>query len=110
MACPTCRGLGYFNIERNEEIDLPAGLYDNLEIRKPEQGRYDLRAARNGDLILKIKLKPHPVLHVLGRDVTLTVPVTIYEALLGAEIEVPCATGKVVMKIQPLTQSGRVYR
>jgi len=110
MQCATCRGLGYFNVERNEEIELPAGLYDSMEIKKPEQGRFDLRAGRHGDLIIKIKLKPHPVLNVLGRDVTLTVPVTIYEALLGAEIEVPCATGKVVMRIVALTQSGRVYR
>jgi DnaJ-class molecular chaperone len=110
MQCATCRGLGYFNVERNEEIDLPGGIYDDQEIRLAEKGRYDLRASRNGDLIIKVKLKPHPVLRVLGRDVTLSVPVTIYEALLGAEIEVPCATGRVVMKIQPLTQSGRVYR
>ncbi len=108
--CPNCHGVGYLNVERLEHVELPAGLYDEMEIRKPNQGRYDMRASRNGDLIVKIKLIPHPVLHVLGRDLICTVPVTIYEALLGAEIEVPCAAGKAVMKIQPLTQSGRVYR
>jgi DnaJ-class molecular chaperone len=97
-------------VERVEEIDLPTGLYDNMEIRKPDQGRFDLRANRHGDLIIKIKVKPHPFLSILGRDVTCTVPVTIYEAVLGAEIEAPTATGRVVMKIQPLTQPGRVYR
>jgi DnaJ-class molecular chaperone len=55
-------------------------------------------------------LRAHQFLQVLGRDVTCTVPVTIYEAVLGAEIEVPTATGKVIMKIQPRTQAGRVYR
>jgi curved DNA-binding protein len=110
MQCPKCRGLGYYNFERTEDIELPAGMYDGMEIRMQEQGRYDLRAGRNGDLILKIKVKPHPFLGVLGRDITCNVPVTLYEAMLGAEIEVPSATGKVVMKIQPLTQPGRVYR
>jgi DnaJ-class molecular chaperone len=110
MQCSNCRGLGYFNVERVEEIELPTALYDGMEIRLPDQGRFDLRAGRQGDLIIKVKVRPHPVLSVLGRDITCNVPVTIYEAVLGAEIEVPCATGRVVMKIQPLTQTGRVYR
>jgi molecular chaperone DnaJ len=110
MQCQNCRGLGYFNVERVTDVDLPAGTYDGMEIRRPGCGRYDIRAKSQGDLILKVKIMPHPVLGVLGRDITVTVPVTLYEALLGAEIEIPTATGKVVMKIQPLTHPGRVYR
>lgn len=110
MQCQGCRGLGYFNVERVTDVDLPAGTYDGMEIRRPGCGRFDIRANRQGDLILKVKLLPHPVLGVLGRDITLTVPVTLYEALLGAEIEVPTATGRVMMKIQPFTHPGRVYR
>lgn len=110
MQCQNCRGLGYFNVERVTDVDLPAGTYDGMEIRRPGCGRYDIRAKRQGDLILKVKLLPHPILGILGRDITVTVPVTLYEAMLGAEIEVPTATGRVVMKIQPLTHPGRVYR
>jgi DnaJ-class molecular chaperone len=110
MQCPTCHGLGYFNVERKEEIDLPAGMYDGMELRMENLGRFDLRAQRNGELIAKIKLKQHPYLAVLGRDITCTVPVTIYEAILGAEIEVPTAVGRVRMKVQPLSQPGRVFR
>ncbi|HEY9783907.1 MAG TPA: DnaJ C-terminal domain-containing protein [Candidatus Obscuribacterales bacterium] len=110
MQCPNCRGLGYVNVERVDDVELPPGMYDGLEIRRPGSGRYDMRAARHGDLIIKIKLLPHPFLGILGRDITCTVPVTIYEAVLGAEIDIPTATGKAVMKIQPLTQPGRVYR
>lgn len=110
MQCQTCRGVGYFTVERTLDIDLPKGLYDELEIRKSGQGKWDMRANTHGDLILKIKLAKHPVLNVLGRDVSVNVPVTLYEAMLGAEIEIPTATGRVVMKIQPLTQPGRVYR
>lgn len=108
--CQSCCGMGYNKVERVVIVDLPAGLYDNMDVVLAEKGRFDLRAGRNGDLIIKVKLKPHPVLHVLGRDITVTVPVTIYEAVLGAEVEAPTATGKVVLKIHPLSQSGRVYR
>lgn len=110
MQCTRCRGVGSYNVDRKEEIVLPAGMYDGMEISRPGQGRYDMRAGRNGDVIVKIKLARHALLGVNGRDVTCTVPVTIYEAMLGAEIQAPCATGKVTMKIQPLTQPGRVYR
>jgi DnaJ-class molecular chaperone len=110
MQCQTCRGLGYFNANREEEVVLPPNMYDGMEIRKPELGRYDLRACRNGDLIIKIKVKEHPHLTIIGNDLQCTVPVLLYEAVLGAEIEVPTATGKVVMKIQPLSQPGRIYR
>jgi curved DNA-binding protein len=110
MQCQTCRGVGYFTVERTLDIELPRGLYDELEIRKSGQGKWDMRASAHGDLILKIKLAKHPVLNVLGRDIAVNVPVTLYEAMLGAEIEIPTATGRVVMKIQPLTQPGRVYR
>jgi molecular chaperone DnaJ len=110
MQCSTCRGLGYFNVDRKEEVDLPPGMYDGMEIRKPEVGRYDLRAGRYGDLVIKVAVRQHPYLSLSGKDVTCTAPVNVYEALLGAEIEVPTTTGKVMMKIQPLTQPGRVYR
>jgi DnaJ-class molecular chaperone len=110
LQCPNCRGLGYTTSERTEELDLPAGLYDKLQIRRPDMGKFDLNANRRGDLVMTIRLKQHPYLTVLGRDICCTVPVTIFEAVLGGEIEVPTATGKVIMKIQPRTQSGRVYR
>ena len=110
MHCAQCRGVGTYNIDRKEELELPAGMYEGMEISKPGQGRYNVRAGHNGDLIVKVKLSEHPLLDTHGKDITCTIPVTIYEAMLGAEIEAPCATGKVTMKIQPLTQPGRVYR
>jgi DnaJ-class molecular chaperone len=110
LQCPSCRGLGYIVVERTEDIDLPSGLYETLEIRKTELGKFDMPTQRRGDLVLKVKLRAHQFLEVLGRDITCTVPITIYEAVLGAEIEVPTASGKVIMKVHPRTQSGRVYR
>ena len=110
MQCANCRGLGYYNTEREEDIELPPGLFDNMQLVLPDRGRFDLRAGRRGDLIVRVSVQPHPFLSVLGRDLTVTVPVTLYEAVLGAEIDVPTAVGKVVMKIQPLTHAGRVYR
>jgi len=110
MQCPNCRGLGYTTTARVEEVDLPVGLYDRMEVVKAGLGKFDLQAGRNGDMVILIRLAPHPMLGVLGRDLTCTIPITIYEAVLGGEVEVPTATGKVIMRVQPRTQSGRVYR
>ncbi len=110
MQCDGCRGLGYFNVDRTVEIDLPMGMCNGMELRKHGQGRWDLRAGKYGDLIIKIKLKEHPFLKVIGKEIKCILPVTIYEAMLGADVQIPTATGKVSMKIQPLTQQGRMYR
>jgi DnaJ-class molecular chaperone len=110
LQCPSCRGLGYTMVERTEDIDLPGGLYEKVVVRKTELGKYDMHAQRRGDLVLNIKLRAHNFLQVQDRDLTCTVPITIYEAVLGAEIEIPTASGKVIMKVQPRTHNGRVYR
>ncbi|MBX9694180.1 MAG: DnaJ domain-containing protein [Cyanobacteria bacterium] len=110
MQCKFCRGLGYYNVDRTVDVDLPPGLYDNMQIRKLKQGKYDLRAGKYGDLLLDIKLRQHPVLQVEGKDIKCVVPISICEAVLGAEIQVPTAGGKVSIKIQPLTHQGRTYR
>ncbi len=110
MQCSTCRGVGHTHNTRFESIVMEPGLCDRMQIRKQNLGKYDIRTGRYSDLVVIVKLKPHQFFTVVGRDVTCTVPVTILEAVLGSEIEVPTPVGKVIMKIQPLTQSGRVYR
>ncbi len=110
LQCQHCRGSGNLHNMREEEIEIPAGAFEKMELRKSGRGKYDARTQRNGDLSAEIKIKPHPFFDVLGRDIACTVPITIYEAVLGGEVDVPTATGRVIMRIQPLTQSGRVYR
>lgn len=108
--CPQCRGAGNVYNSRQENVDIPAGQYDKAQIRIPGSGKFDARTSRRGDLVIVIKIRQHQFFTVIGRDITCTVPITVIEAMLGGEIEIPTATGKVFMKIQPLTQSGRVYR
>jgi DnaJ-class molecular chaperone len=110
MQCQNCHGVGTYNINRKERVDLPPRMHEGFKLTLPGQGRFDMRTGRKGDLVIKIKVAPFAPLGINGNDVTLTVPVTLYEALLGAEITIPSAAGKVTMKIQPLTQPGRVYR
>lgn len=110
LKCEGCRGLGYTHHARFEDLGLAPGLYDKQQLRFKAAGRFDQRTEKRTDLVLNIKVRPHQFFSVMGRDLTCTVPITIIEAILGGEIEIPTATGKVFMKIQPLTQTGKVYR
>lgn len=108
--CTNCRGAGYTHNARIEELEIKPGTCGGEELRFAGLGKYDMRVGRAGDLFVTVKLRQHAFFALMGRDLTCTVPITITEAVLGGEIDIPTATGKVVMKIQPLTQSGRVYR
>jgi curved DNA-binding protein len=110
MQCQNCKGVTYVFVDRKVEITLPPGLVPGQEIRFPELGRYNLTSGKNSELVVKINIVDHPILKVDGKNLTCTVPVSLYEAVLGTEIEVPTATGKVLMKLQPLTSPGKVYR
>lgn len=110
VKCLSCRGSGNVRTDRIEEVEISPGTFDKQEIRLPGKGKYDARSRKHADLLLEVQLDQHSFFTVQGKDVSCTVPVTIYEAILGGEIEAPTPTGRVVMKIQPLTQRGRVYR
>lgn len=110
LQCPHCHGSALIRNERLEKIEVPKGAYDKMEIRLSGKGKFDARLQKYGDLVIIVEIKPHSYFSVLGQDLACTVPVTVYEAVLGGEIEVPTPKGKVIMKIQPLTQHGRIYR
>lgn len=110
LKCDQCRGVGFIRSVRLEDIQLPTGLYSGQDVRIAGKGRYEQRAAKNADLVLTITVKSHNFFTVCGKDLSCTVPITVLEAVLGGEIQVPTATGKVIMKVQPLTQNGKQYR
>ena len=110
LQCTECKGVGYQQVERKVETSLAPGLLVGEDIRLPDLGAADIRSGKNGDLVIKIKIAEHPYLKVEGKNITCDLSVTLYQAVLGGEVEVSTATGKVVMNLQPLTQAGRVYR
>lgn len=63
-----------------------------------------------GDVLITIFIAPHPLFKVDGQDLRLDLPVTLYEAVLGAKVRVPTLDGAVELSIPPNTSSGRVFR
>jgi curved DNA-binding protein len=92
---------------RRLEVKVPRGVETGSKIRLRGKAGDDPNA---GDLYLVIKVRPHAVFTRNGADLTREVPVTLGEALLGGEVDVPTLVGRVLLKIPAGTQSGQTFR
>ena len=90
------------------EVKIPAGVETGSRIRLRGRGGGEGAGAR--DLVLIVKVAPHPVFHRDGATLTRELPVTLREALLGAEVPVRTLTGRVLLRVPAETQNGRVIR
>jgi molecular chaperone DnaJ len=109
--CATCRGSGRAMSTRTIQARVPAGVKDGQTIRLKGKGAPGENGGPPGDLLVKLKVTPHPVFGREGDNLTVTVPVTFPEAALGAEIMVPVHGGQPVkLRIPEGTPNGRTFR
>ncbi|MGX1696277.1 DnaJ C-terminal domain-containing protein [Microbacterium keratanolyticum] len=93
------------------KIKIPAGVADGQKIRLRGRGRPSPDGGENGDIVVQVTVRPHPVFTRDGLNLRVTVPVTFTEAVLGATIEVPTLGGDPVkLRVAAGTPSGRVLR
>ena len=98
------------NKERTLNVNIPKGVKQGQRIRLAGQGARGLGEAKSGDLYLEIDFNPHDIYRIEGRDIYLDLPITPWEAALGATVKVPVPDGAVDLKIPPGTSSGRTLR
>ena len=91
------------------DVKIPAGLNDGQTIRLKGQGLAGSGGGA-GDLLIAVSVAPHPVFAREGADLRLELPITLYEAVLGAKVRVPTLDGAVELAIPPGTNSGRTFR
>jgi len=97
-------------VSHTYEVRIPKGVTEGSRIRLAGKGGLGIGGGPPGDLYLKIHLEPHPRFRVDGHDLHVEVPVTPWEAALGATVEVPVVDGAANLKIPPGTQSGQKLR
>jgi curved DNA-binding protein len=95
---------------RTLSIKIPKGVKAGQRIRLIGQGAPGMKGKSKGDLYLEIEFKPHRLFQVKERDIYLELPVTPWEAALGASVGVPTLGGKVELKIPPGSQTGKQLR
>ena len=109
--CSACSGRGIEHRRREVKARIPAGVADGQRIKLKGRGAPGESGGVPGDLYVQVHVEPH---HLFGRDgknLTLTVPVTFSEAVLGADVQVPTLNdSKVTIRIPPGTASGRRLR
>jgi molecular chaperone DnaJ len=109
--CTECHGSGRAMSSRTVQARIPAGVADGQRIRIPGRGAPGENGGKTGDLYVRVKVRPHPVFGRSGSELTVTVPVSITELALGADIKVPTHRGPAVtIHIPPGTPNGRVFR
>ena len=92
------------------KIQIPAGVADGSKIRLAGQGAPGLAGGPAGDLLARIRVRPHPVFRRDGRDVRLEASISVSEAILGTEFEIPTLDGRVSLRVPPGTDSGSKLR
>ena len=95
---------------RRLEVKIPAGVRDGSRVRVAGEGGAGSPGGPRGDLYLVVHVRPHPGFERREDDVHVELPLAVWEAALGAEIEVPTLRGKVTMKVPPETSSGQTFR
>ncbi|MPZ37822.1 MAG: DnaJ domain-containing protein [Rhizobiales bacterium] len=91
------------------EVKVPAGLTDGQQIRLKGQG-LAMPGGKAGDVLITISIAPHHLFQREGNDLLIELPVTLYEAVLGAKVRVPTIDGAVELSIPANTSSGRTFR
>jgi molecular chaperone DnaJ len=109
--CPSCSGSGRAMSSRTIQARIPAGVGDGQKIKLPGKGASGEHGGKAGDLYVRVHVTPHGVFGRSGDNLTVTVPVTITELALGADIKVPTHRGPAVtVRIKPGSANGGVNR
>lgn len=95
---------------RQFDVNIPAGVLDGQRIRLAGQGGRGSHDAPPGDLYLRVQIRPHPRFRVEGRDIYVDLPVSPWEAALGATVAVSTPAGEAKVKVAPGSSSGRKLR
>jgi DnaJ-class molecular chaperone len=92
------------------EVSIPPGTHDSQVLRLRGKGEAGLHGGYPGDALIEINVRPHPLFRRDGDDIRLELPISLTEAVLGGKVEVPTASGRVMMTIPKRSNSGRVMR
>jgi molecular chaperone DnaJ len=108
--CPTCHGSGAVRTIKRLRVNIPDGVRDGSRIRLAGKGEPGRRGGPPGDLYLITHVTPSPVFTRKGENFEVEVPLSIPEALRGADVQVPTLNGSKTLRVKPGTTHGTVQR
>ena len=108
--CQTCKGKGKVRHTKTLKVSVPAGIDNGQSFRVREEGNVGSNGGPNGDLLVTVSVRKHPLFTRDGANVLCQMPISFTQAALGATIEVPTLDGKVRYNIPEGTQTGTTFR
>ena len=108
--CTNCGGEGIVQKEDIVTLNIPAGVADGMQLSVSGKGNAARHGGINGDLLVVIQEEEHPELIRDGNDLIYSLFLSIPDAILGTTAEIPTVDGRVKIKIDPGTQSGKILR
>ena len=108
--CHTCNGTGLVRKRETIKVKIPAGVEAGMQLTLQGEGHAAKNNGINGDLLVVIEEYEHPDLKREGNNLYYTKVVSVVDAMLGAEVNIPCLDGDYKIKVEPGTQSGEVVR
>jgi molecular chaperone DnaJ len=110
QVCRDCRGDAYRQVNKKLRVTVPAGIADGNRLRIPNEGQPGANGGPNGDLYIFFAVKEHAIFEREGNDLRCTIPISVAQAVLGDEIDVPTLEGPHKLVIPEGTQSGTELR
>ena len=108
--CRNCSGSGLVRKRETIKVRIPAGVEAGMQLTLQGQGHAAKNNGINGDLLVVIEEQEHPNLKREGNNLYYTKIISVPDAILGSETEIPCLDGNYRIKVEPGTQSGKVVR
>ncbi len=108
--CDTCHGSGRVQENKTLSVKIPPGVDTGDRIRLSGEGEAGEAGGPSGDLYVQVRVKPHVLFTRDNADLICEVPIDIFTASLGGELEIPTLNGRVRLKVPAETQSGKVFR
>ena len=108
--CSDCSGAGKIPEKVKLDVKVPAGVDTGMTLRLSDEGEAGTLGGPRGDLYVEIHVREHNLFHRDGPDLICEVPISYTQAVLGADIEIPCLEGKTQHHIYPGTQPGEIIR
>ena len=107
--CPKCKGRGKVRSSKRRTVKIPAGIDNGQVLTIRGQGGLGERGGPNGDLLIVITVRPHKIFKRREFDLYLEFPLTLTQAALGAELDVPTLEKPVKYKFPEGTQPGQTF-
>ncbi|MBR6163046.1 DnaJ domain-containing protein [bacterium] len=109
-SCIMCQGTGEISIYKKLNVKIPAGIMNGSKIRVKGEGNSSPDGSEDGDLYLNVIVQHSDMFKYDNLNILCDVPITPYEAVLGATVEIPTPQGIFKMKVPPMTNSGQKFR